>query len=132
MTFCRATSKWHFFPGISNGSSKIRILDIHISLNKAYLEHARVIFYCLQKHLFNNVFHATIKIDLTLVENGFVFEIQIPNLIFNLSFYHNLCISNWNEQCKNTLDIYTSRPSQWYAKGSIWWLFTLLNKALNI
>jgi len=56
------------------------------SLSKPCLEHAKAIFYNLQKDLSNNVFHASIKVHLTLILNGFVLENQISNFDSQLFF----------------------------------------------
>ncbi len=44
----------------------------------------------------------------------FVVESQIANLTPSPSFAHNLCCKCPNGSCKAILDIYTSRPFQWY------------------
>ncbi len=45
-----------------------------------------------------------------------VVESQIANLTPGPSFSHNLCCRCPNDSCEAILDIYTSRPFQWYKK----------------
>ncbi len=63
-----------------------------------FLEHARALYYGLQKDLSNDVLHALIGNHSTLTLRGFVVGNQIPNLTPILSFDHNSCISYLNEQ----------------------------------
>jgi hypothetical protein len=74
------------------------------------LEHTRAIFYSPQKDLSNGVLQAPIRDHLTPSLRGFVVGSQIPNFTLDPSFDHKLCILVLNEQCKETLGIYTSRP----------------------
>jgi hypothetical protein len=114
-----ATSKWHFFLGLPSGSPKIKtliVLKLWIliySSKQAYLEYAKPISYNLQKGFSNNVLHAPTEDQLIIVLMGFVIQSQILYLTPSLSFEHNSCISNLNEQCKCTLGIYTSKAFQW-------------------
>jgi hypothetical protein len=85
-----------------------------------------------KKDLSNSVLHSQIKDYLTPTLRGFVVRSQIPNLTPIPSFDHNSCTSGFNEQCENTLNIYTSIHFQWYLGGPIWCLFSLPTKALNI
>ncbi len=101
------------------------------SSNQTFLEHTKAISYSLQKKLFNSVLHVSIGNNLTLALKGFVIASQIFNLTPNLSFDHNSCILDLNEQCDSTLGIYTSRPFQWYHRGPIWCLLTFPTKVLN-
>ncbi len=71
--------------------------------SRNYFEHVRAMIYSLQKDLFNSVFHSPIGNDLTLDLRGFVVGTQIRNLIPNLSFDHNSCISSVNWQCMGIL-----------------------------
>ncbi len=105
---------------------------IIFSSNQACLDNATIIYYSLQKDLFNNVLHAPIDNLLTPALRGFVVENQIYNLTLGPSFDHNSCISYLNEQREETLGIYTSRTFQWYLGGPIWCLFAFSTKALNI
>jgi hypothetical protein len=49
-----------------------------------------------KKIISNDVWHAPIKVYLTLALKGFVVKNQIPNLNLN-PFYHNTCILYLNE-----------------------------------
>jgi hypothetical protein len=66
--------------------------------NQTCLEHARATSYSPQKDLSNDVLHALINDLFTLALRGFVVGSQIPNLISDLSFDHNSCFSDLNEQ----------------------------------
>jgi hypothetical protein len=127
-----------FFPTTPKWESKIKTLTIlklwiFIYFSKqAYLEYVKAISYRFQKDLANNVLHCPIEDHLTIVLMQFVIKSQIPNLTLNLSFEHNSCISNLNEQCKGTLGIYTSKTFQWYPGGPIWCLFAFSTNVLNI
>ncbi len=110
----------------------LETLDIHIFLITIFLDHTKVIFYSPKKNLSNGVWHIPIGDHLTPAFRKFVVMSQIPNLIIDISFDHNSCISYLNEQCEGTLDIYTSRPFQWDLGGSIWCSFSFSTKALNI
>ncbi len=72
------------------------------------------------------------KIVWPLFLKKFVVGSQFFNLTLALSFDHNSCISNLNKQCKNILNIYTSRSFQQYVGGPIWCLFTFPTKVVNI
>jgi hypothetical protein len=54
---------------------------LYFSSNQAYLDHARAIYYNLQKYLSNNVLHVLIGVDLTSTLEGFVVKNQIFNLV---------------------------------------------------
>jgi hypothetical protein len=64
--------------------------------------------------LFNSVFHSTYthqnQVDSWLLVVGS----QTANLTPDPSFNHNLCYRCPNGSCEAILDIYTSRPFQWY------------------
>ncbi len=66
-------------------------LDIHIFFY-FFWEHASKISHNSQKDLSNDVLHAPVEDDLTLVLRGFVFRNQVLNLTPNLFLDHNLCI----------------------------------------
>jgi hypothetical protein len=87
---------------------------MYISSSKqACLEHARAISYSSQKDIcIKGVLHAPIINHLALALRGFMVGSQILNLTLNPSFDHNSCIIDINEQCNNTLRIYTSKPFQ--------------------
>ncbi len=93
--------------------------------NQVFLELVKEIFYSFQENLSNNVLHTLIRYHLIVVIKGFV------TLDPNFSFDHNWRILGLNEQCKNTLSIYTSKKFQWYLRGPIWCLFAFPTKALN-
>jgi len=99
--------------------------------NQTCLEHVMAIFYSLRKDIFNNVMHAQIKDGLTFILKGFMVKSQISNLIINLFWDHNSCISGLNEQCKGTLGIYIWRNFQWNPMGPVWCLFALSTMVLN-
>jgi hypothetical protein len=80
----------------------------------------------------NSMLHALIGDDLTFSLRGFVIGSQIFNLILDLSFDCNSCISSVIEQCKVILGIYASKPFQWYHGYLIGCLFTFSTMALNI
>jgi len=67
-----------------------------------------------RRELSNGMFHVTFtqgnRDDSWLL----VVESQIANLIFSLSFGHNLCFKCPNESCESILDIYVLRSFQWY------------------
>jgi hypothetical protein len=67
-----------------------------------------------RRELSNGVSHFTCthrdRIDSRLLMVGS----QIANLTHGLSFDHNLCYRCPNGSCEAILDIYTSRPFQWY------------------
>jgi hypothetical protein len=100
------------FPGSPKiGTFTIPKLWVLISSSKQIcLEHVKEIFYILQNDLSNGVLHALIRYHLTHVLKGFVVESQIHNLTPNHYFDHNSCILGLNEQCEDTLGLYTSRP----------------------
>ncbi len=66
------------------------------------------------RELFNCVSHFTCthrdRVDSRLLVVGS----QIVNLTLGLSFDHNLCCRCPNGSCEAILNIYTSRPFQWY------------------
>ncbi len=51
-----------------------------------------------------------VRVDFRLLVVGS----QTANLTFGPSFDHNLCCRCPNDSCEASLDIYTSRPFQWY------------------
>jgi len=56
---------------------------------------------------------------------------QTANLTLDLSFDHNLCCRCPNGSCKAILDIYTSRPFQWYKERLNARCFDPCNRALS-
>jgi hypothetical protein len=68
----------------------------------------------LHWELSNGMLHATFmqgdRVDSWLL----LVESQIANLIFDLSFGHNLCFRCSNGSCEPILDIYVSINFQWY------------------
>ncbi len=68
------------------------------------------------RELSNGVLHSTYthrdRVDSWLLVVGS----QTSNLTPNLSFDHNLCYKCPNGSCKAILDIFTSKPFQWYKK----------------
>jgi hypothetical protein len=90
------------------------------SSNQNYLEHMRALSYNPKKDISKGVSHVTIRDHLTPTLRGFVIGSQISNMIPAPSFDHNSCILGLNEQFDGILNIYTSRPFQWYFGGLIW------------
>jgi hypothetical protein len=134
-----ATSKWQIFSRLPSGSLKIGTIVVlrfwtFISFsNQVRLEHANALFYNLQNDTSNGVLHAPIRNHLTCSKDIYGLRFK-PKLEIWLapSFDLKSCILGLHEQCKGILDIYISRPFQWYAKGPIWCLFTFPIKVLNI
>jgi hypothetical protein len=62
----------------------------------------------------------------------FVVESQIVSLTPDLSFDHNLCCRCPNGSCETILDIYTSRPFQWYKEYFKARCFDLCDRALKL
>jgi hypothetical protein len=89
----------------------LKLWKVISSLKQTCLEHARAIFYSLERDLFKDVLHTLIKDHLAPTFSGFLVKSQIPNLVPNVCV--NSCILGLNEQCEGVLGIYTSRPFEW-------------------
>jgi hypothetical protein len=128
-----------FFLALPSGNPKIGVtfiipkfwLFIYFS-NQTCLEHVKAISHSLQKNIYNGAWHAPIRAYLTLAIKEFVVKNQILNLTLDSSFDHNSCISNFNEQCVDTLGIYILTHFQWCLGGPNWCLFSLSTKVPNI
>jgi hypothetical protein len=68
--------------------------------NQIYFENSRVISYSPQKDISNGVYHAPIRAHLTLDFKGFVVKSQILNSTLALSFDHNSCKLNLNDNAR--------------------------------
>jgi hypothetical protein len=67
-----------------------------------------------RRELFNGMWHATYTKGNRVNSWLLMVERQIANLIFGLSFGHNLCFKCPNGWCEPILDIYISIDFQWY------------------
>jgi hypothetical protein len=68
------------------------------------------------QELFNGMSHVTYTQGNWVDYWPLVGRTQIANLIFDLSFSHNLCFRCPNGSCELILDIYVSITFQWYKK----------------
>jgi hypothetical protein len=66
------------------------------------------------RELSNGVSHSTCTHRDQVDSRLLVVKSQIASLTPGLSFDHNLCCRYSNDSCEAILDIYTSRPFQWY------------------
>jgi hypothetical protein len=134
----RPTSKWHFVPGLPNGSPKIPKVVTLMTLgpitlfSKLWLRWGLKQSYSPGQELSNDMWHATCtqgsQVDSWLLVVGS----QIANLTPSLSFGHNLCFKCPNESCKPILNIYISIAFQWYKKNFNPLGFGLCNLPLKI
>jgi len=103
----RSTSKWHFVPGLSNGSPEIPKVGIPATLGPHNFVHRPLIEMSCQE-LSNGMSHATYTQGNQVNSKLLVVGNQIANLIPGLSFGHNLCLRCPNGSCEPILNIYVS------------------------
>jgi len=114
------TSKWHFVPGLPNGSLEIAkvgplaTLGPHNFAWRSPIEmRSKAKLYPLSK-----AFQRCVACHLHTREPGqswlLVVESQTTNLTLGPSFGHNLCFRCSNGSCEPILDIYILRALQWY------------------
>jgi len=83
------------------------------------------------QELFNNMSHFTCTHRNRVNSRLLVVGSQIASLTFGPSFDHNLCCRCPNGSCEAILDIYTSKPFQWYKKRINARCFDPCNHALS-
>jgi hypothetical protein len=83
------------------------------------------------QELSNGVLHSTCTCRGRVNSRLLVVESQIASLTPGLSFDHNLCCRCPNGSCKDILDIYTSKPFQWYKEHLKAKCFDPCNRTLN-
>jgi hypothetical protein len=133
MPFREGYIQMAFFPKSPKTGTFVvlKLWTFIFSSNQVCFEHVKGISYSPLKYLSNGVFHTPIEDNSTPNLREFVVRNKIPNLTPDL-IHHNSCIFGLNEQCKGTLNFYTSRNFQWYHAGPIECFFAFSTKALNI
>jgi hypothetical protein len=131
------TSKWFFFPGLPKWSPEIvpiwtpRLWTLITPRPKLGSGQSLNQSCSSCRELSKGVFHFTWthrnRVDSRLLVVGS----QTSSLTLGPSFDHNLfCICS-NGSCESILDIYTSRPFQWYKERCNARCFDPYNRALN-
>jgi hypothetical protein len=134
----RPTSKWHFVPGLPNGSPEIPIVGTPATLGPHNFVCRLLIGWSFKQScnfcqdLSNGMLCATCtqgnRVDFWLLVVGS----QTANLIPDLFFCHNLCFRCPNGSCKPILNISVSIFFQWYKKLFNPMGFDAYNRPLNI
>jgi hypothetical protein len=133
----RPTSEWLFVPGLPRRSPKtipiwtLKTLGAHNSKLRPPIGMRYEAKLYLYLRAFNSVSHSTCthhgQVDFRLLMVGS----QIASLTPSPSFDHNLCCRCPNSSCEAILDIWTSRPFQWYKEHLNGRCFDPCNQALN-
>jgi len=107
----RPTSKWHFVPGLSNGSPKIPKVRTPVTLGPHNFACTPPIEMNLKQNgsryqeLFNGMLHTTCTQGDRIDSRLLMIRSQTANLTPCPSYGHNLCFRCPNGSCEPILDI---------------------------
>ncbi len=132
-----ATSEWHFFPGLSRRSLKLSQFGLpglwalitscsDLGLGWGLRKSCNSLW-----ELFNAMSHSFCRRQIWVDSWLLVVGSQTTSLTPGPSFAHNLGYKCPNGSCEAILDIYTSRPFQWYKKHPNASCFDPCNRALS-